>query len=107
MERILIGPDDTPYKGGIFSFKILFPQNYPKQCPEIFFTTPIYHVNVNPVNCDGCPLGKVSVSFLNWWDEKSKIREILIKLYTIFELGNPDSPCGIDRAIEMKKNQNF
>ena len=33
----LIGPDDTPYKAGIFYFKILFPQNYPKQLSRIHF----------------------------------------------------------------------
>ena len=100
----LIGPDDTSYKGGIFYFKILFPQNYPKKAPKIIFLTPIYHLNVNPVNNTEEPLGMVCVSFLNWWEEKFKIREILIKLYTIFYLNNPYSPFGEDRADEMRTN---
>lgn len=100
----LIGPDDTSYKGGIFYFKIIFPYNYPKHGPEIIFLTPIYHANVNHINQSNMPLGHVSVSFLNFWDEKYKIREILIKLYTIFYLGNPDSTYGIDSAIEMINN---
>ena len=29
----LLGPDDTPYKNGIFNFKIIFPHNFPKKCP--------------------------------------------------------------------------
>ena len=100
----LIGPDDTSYKGGIFYFKIKFPQNFPKGRPEIIFLTPIYHVNINHINNPYCPLGLVSVSFLNFWNEKYKIREILIKLFTVFYLGNPQSPFGIDRQREMENN---
>ena len=59
----LIGPDDTPYKGGIFYFKIEFPENYPNNPPKFIFLTPIYHLNVCHYN-DNCssdgPLGNVS-----------------------------------------------
>ena len=100
-----IGPDDTPYKGGIFYFKIEFPQNFGERGPEIILLTPIYHVNINHIGQQNCPLGHFSVSFLNFWYEKYKIREILIKsFYAIFYLGNPDSPFGPDRAEEMFNN---
>ena len=101
----LIGPDDTSYKGGIFYFKIKFSQNYPKSAPEIIFLTPIYHVNVNHINSPSTPLGHVFFSFLNHWNEEYKIREILIKLYTIFYLSNPNSPFGDDRANEIRYNR--
>ena len=43
----ILGPQDTCYKGGLFFLKIIFPQDYPNTKPEIVFTTPIYHLNVN------------------------------------------------------------
>ena len=42
----IIGPEDTSYKGGLFYFKIIFPDNYPNSRPEIDFLTPIYHLNI-------------------------------------------------------------
>jgi len=101
----LIGPDDTPYKGGIFYFKIEFPQNFPMHGPEIILLTPIYHLNINHIGQLNCPLGHLDVSFLNFWNEKYKMREILIKsFYAIFYLQNPDSPFGIDKQYEMVNN---
>ena len=104
----LIGPDDTPYKGGIFNFKIIFPYNFPEKSPEIIFLNPIYHLNVNPkyLQLPGAEnLGHVSISFLNWWNGKQKIREILIQLYTMFYLNNPEGPYGLDRAQEFMNNR--
>ena len=41
-------PRDSLYAGGLFSLKLLFPNEYPNSCPKIIFLTPIYHLNVNP-----------------------------------------------------------
>ena len=49
-------------------------------------------------------LGHVCCSLLNWWNGKKTIREILIKLYTIFYLNNPENPYGLDRAQEFNNN---
>ena len=64
----LIGTDDKPYRGGIFHFKILFPNDFPKKAPEVIFLTPIYHLNINhekPNVKEGEPLGKFCVTILN------------------------------------------
>ena len=42
----ILGPSDTCYKGVLFYLKIIFPDDYSNTKPEIFFTTPIYHLNV-------------------------------------------------------------
>ena len=44
---LLKGPEDTPYKGGIFVLIAEFPEDYPNHGPTVVFRTPIYHVNVN------------------------------------------------------------
>ena len=104
----LIGPKDTSYKGGIFVLYINFPDDYPNSKPEVFFRTPIYHVNVNPIksNLPGAePLGHVSISTLNWWKPEYKIRDVLINIFGLFYMANPDGPYGLDRANELRFNR--
>mmetsp|Transcript_9135 Transcript_9135/g.20139 ORF Transcript_9135/g.20139 Transcript_9135/m.20139 type:complete len:571 (+) Transcript_9135:62-1774(+) len=46
--RALIeGPEGSPFEGGVFSLAVTLPNNYPFKPPQIKFTTPIYHCNVN------------------------------------------------------------
>ena len=56
----LTGPQDSSYKRGVFILIAEFPDNYPESAPEIYFITPIYHLNVNPYNNIGIKLGHVS-----------------------------------------------
>ena len=41
----IIGPEDTPYAGGIFKFNIIFPPTYPINPPQIEVKTKIFHCN--------------------------------------------------------------
>ena len=103
---VLLGAPDSLYNGGIFHIKLSFPKDYPNSKPEVIFLTPIYHLNVNPRNFSKIePLGHVSVSFINWWNPKTTVKEILIQLYSIFYLQTNDSPYGLDRSIEFLENR--
>ena len=54
----------------------------------------------------GCPLGTLYISYLiGGWDSKMSVRELLIKLWTVFYVNNPDSPFGLDRADEFRNNR--
>ncbi len=106
----IMGARDTSYKGGVFFFKILFPDNFPISGPKIYYITPIYHVNVNPKknnqNLKGYEdLGHICISTLNWWKPDYTMREVLTNLFALFYLGNPDSPYVLDRANEFKYNR--
>ena len=64
----LFGAKDTMYKYGLFVLKLVLPKEYPNKPPELYFITPIYHLNVNPKKSDSPyseHLGHVSVCFLN------------------------------------------
>jgi len=104
----LSGPKDSSYKGGVFILDIIFPDNYPKQAPEVCFRTPIYHVNVNPMksNMKGAePLGHVCISTLNWWKPEYNMNEVLTNIFGLFYMANPDSPYGLERAREIRENR--
>jgi len=101
----LWGPKDTPYKGGLFFMNVHFPPDYPNKAPEVYFITPIYHLNVNPCapkNEGDESLGHVCISTLNWWKPEYKMKEVLLNIYSLFYMHNVNSPYGINRAQEYK-----
>ena len=103
------GPKDTPYRDGLFLLSIHFPDNYPNEPPEVCFITPIYHLNINPKapkfeGDEFDKLGHVSISTLNWWNPKYKMREVLYNIYLLFYNCNPESAYGIDRAKEYNNS---
>ena len=106
----MTGPQDTPFAGGLFYLKVKFPDNYPNSAPEVSFLTPIYHINVNPnapnMNMNQTEsLGHVCISTLNWWTPKNNMREVLTDIFALFYLSNHESPYGLDRADELRKNK--
>ena len=46
--RLLVrGPEDSPYRGGIWLISIEFGTEYPLEAPSVRFITPIRHCNIN------------------------------------------------------------
>ena len=69
------GPIGSPYEGGLFKLKIIFPDNYPFQHPDIFFITKIYHPNINTNgNICSCVLNEY---IFNSWAPTHKVESIL------------------------------
>ena len=46
-KAFMVGPQQTPYAGGIFELEIKLSKDYPFKPPKVRFVTPIYHANVN------------------------------------------------------------
>ena len=101
----LMGPDNSPYYGGKFYLKIIFPKDYPKCKPEVIFVTPFYHINVNPNEGLSEPLGNICTGILCWWTPETTIKEVIIDICFFFFMCNSESPYGLQRADLYRKNR--
>jgi ubiquitin-conjugating enzyme E2 D/E len=95
----IIGPENSPYKGGIFKLLINFPEDYPFHPPKIRFLTKIYHCNVN--NSGGICLDILK----DQWSPALTVSKILLSICSLMDDPNPDDPLMPEIADLYKKNK--
>ena len=108
----LKGPAETPYEGGIFTIRIIFPWNYPIRGPEFKFMNHIYHLNVDFT--DQTKLGHICLNFLNEWTTTGKVvekpcygvKQALIDIFCLFYNQNVGSAYNEIIAQEYQSNPN-
>jgi ubiquitin-conjugating enzyme E2 D len=82
----LLGPDDTPYAGGVFNLAIQFPTDYPFKPPKIAFTTKVYHPNINAQ-------GGICLDILkDQWSPALSISKVLLSISSLLDEANPKDP---------------
>ena len=92
----LVGPQDTPYAGGMFFLTADFPETYPKTKPEIRFTNKIYHLNVRESD------GHICISTLNQWVPNTPMVSVISAIFALFYEQNPLSPYSLTMAAQYK-----
>eukprot|EP00008_Paramoeba_atlantica_P012356 CAMPEP_0201479448 /NCGR_PEP_ID=MMETSP0151_2-20130828/4147_1 /ASSEMBLY_ACC=CAM_ASM_000257 /TAXON_ID=200890 /ORGANISM="Paramoeba atlantica, Strain 621/1 / CCAP 1560/9" /LENGTH=164 /DNA_ID=CAMNT_0047860945 /DNA_START=79 /DNA_END=573 /DNA_ORIENTATION=+ len=109
-ESLVVGPPDTPFEGGAFEAKLLFPSDYPHAPPKMIFTSRMWHPNIfksgevcisilhppgeDPTNYE---------SFQERWSPAQSVEKILLSVMSMLAEPNDESPANID-AAKMWRN---
>ena len=94
-----MGPDDSPYAGGVYFLNIHFPTDYPFKPPKVTFTTRIYHPNINSN-------GGICLDILKeQWSPALTISKVLLSICSLLTDPNPDDPLVPDIARKYKQNR--
>ncbi|CAJ1940833.1 unnamed protein product [Sphenostylis stenocarpa] len=67
MRAVIVGAAGTPYHDGLFFFDIMFPSDYPRNPPKLYFHSFGYRQNPNLYKN-----GRVCLSLLNTWHGRKK-----------------------------------
>uniref|UniRef100_A0A6C0AWK2 UBC core domain-containing protein n=1 Tax=viral metagenome TaxID=1070528 RepID=A0A6C0AWK2_9ZZZZ len=95
----IMGPDDSPYNGGLFFLDIHFPADYPFKPPKIIFTTRIYHCNINSS-------GGICLDILkDQWSPALTISKVLLSICSLLTDANPNDPLVPEIATLLIKNR--
>uniref|UniRef100_H3HAQ5 UBC core domain-containing protein n=1 Tax=Phytophthora ramorum TaxID=164328 RepID=H3HAQ5_PHYRM len=85
-QATIMGPEDSPYAGGVYFLNIYFPADYPFKPPKVNFTTRIYHCNINAN-------GGICLDILkDQWSPALTISKVLLSICSLLTDANPDDP---------------
>lgn len=87
------GPEESPYAGGKFRFKMTLPPDYPYSPPQIRFEAKIYHPNIKSTGDDKHGFGLMCIDILqkgNAWSPTLTIDRVLLSVLSLFTDANPD-----------------
>lgn len=98
-QATIMGPEGSPYVGGVFFLKIEFPSDYPFKPPKIAFLTKIYHCNINWS-------GGICLDILkDQWSPALTISKVLLSICSLMDDPNPDDPLVPEIAELYKSNK--
>jgi len=98
-QATIFGPTETPYEGGIFHLKMVFPPDYPFKGPLVSFTTRIYHPNINEN-------GSICLDILkDQWSPVLTVSKLLLSICSLLNEPNPNDPLMPSIANLYKTNR--
>lgn len=95
----IVGPEDSPYAGGLFSLDIEFPTDYPFRPPRVVFATKVYHPNINGQ-------GGICLDILkDQWTPALSIGKVLLSISSLLTDANPKDPLMPEIARQYESNR--
>lgn len=95
----IIGPEGSPYAGGMFELVISFPVDYPFKPPKVQFVTKIFHPNINSN-------GGICLDILkDQWSPALSIGKVLLSISSLLTDANPSDPLVPDIARLYVQNR--
>ena len=92
----IVGPDESPWEGGIFTLRLQFPDQYPDKAPRVKFTTEMFHPNIFPD-------GTLCLDIIqDKWKPIYTVGTILMSIQSLLCDPNGDSPANVDAARLLK-----
>ncbi|KAM7534620.1 hypothetical protein Aperf_G00000105479 [Anoplocephala perfoliata] len=111
-EAYIMGPDGTPFEGGVFIARLTFPSDYPLSPPKMRFISKIFHPNVYPdgrvcisiLHTPGSdPLGYESAA--ERWSPVQSVEKILLSVVSLLAEPNDESAANVDAAKMWRENR--
>ncbi|KAK7894601.1 Ubiquitin-conjugating enzyme E2 D2 [Exophiala xenobiotica] len=94
-----LGPDDTPYEGGIFFTRLAIPEEFPYKPPIVKFLTRVYHPNIDA-------RGRVCADILgSMYSPALGLYRSLISVISILDDPNVDDPLVPEIAQQYRDNR--
>ena len=94
-----VGPNNTPYSGGLFYIEFKFNDQYPYSGPiDVQMRTPTYHPNI------WCANGHICDTYFTEWKNTNNIVGIV---NTVFDLLSEESPTNGYHDHDKNKAANF
>ncbi len=112
----MIGPEGSPYQGGIFNVDIVLPHNYGLKPPLCRFTTKLFHPNISPeayhpIDCPGG--GEIEVNILidgpgdGLWNPALSIPTVLLSIQSLLTDPNPIQAVNGDAGRMLRDNSDL
>eukprot|EP01113_Clastostelium_recurvatum_P042138 TRINITY_DN6802_c0_g1_i3.p1 TRINITY_DN6802_c0_g1~~TRINITY_DN6802_c0_g1_i3.p1 ORF type:complete len:430 (-),score=99.89 TRINITY_DN6802_c0_g1_i3:1-1269(-) len=110
MEALIIGPDDTPYAGGMFHFEMRFPHDYPWNPPKVLLrTTDSGRTRFNP---NLYANGKVCLSILGTWEGPGwravqTLESVLVSVQSLMNAAPYHNEPGYENERHPHESKNY
>ena len=69
-------PANSPYTDGVFELRIVLPEKFPDQAPQVYFMTKIHHMNIGSHN----EVMRKGDHLASWWKPSMTIRSLILDI---------------------------